>query len=89
MRLKYEFKSVDVVGDNFAVPVVEGGASDFHGVLRVNGVTSDILSLLKEDTTEDAVVDAMMKEYNAGREDIAESVHRIIGQLREAELLVE
>ena len=86
MKLKYDLEMLEVVDDKIAIPVSQSQDS-FHGILRINEVTSDILKLLKDDTTEDAVIDAMLQEYDASREEIAESVHRVIGQLQEAGLL--
>ena len=88
MKLKYEFQTVEVAGEKIAVPLIHDGDT-FHGALRVNEVASAILDLLKNDTTEDAMIDSLLTEYRASCEEIAKSVHKIVEKLRKAELLVE
>lgn len=88
MKTKYLFKTMEVVGETLAIPAGDG-VGDFQGALRVNEVTADILNLLQTDTTEEAVIEAMLKEYSASRAEIAESVHMVISTLREEGLLEE
>ena len=88
MRLKYDLEMMEVVDDRIAIPVSQSQDS-FHGILRINEVTSDILDLLKEDTTEEAVIESLLQVYDASREEVAESVHRVVAQLQEAGLLTE
>ena len=88
MKLKYEFQAVEVAGETIAVPIIKDSGS-FNGALKVNEVALDILNLLQNDTTEAAMIDTLLQEYDASREKIGESVYRVVNQLREAGLLVE
>ncbi|MBR4761660.1 MAG: PqqD family peptide modification chaperone [Clostridia bacterium] len=49
MKLKYEFTVMDMGDEYAAVPVGED-ATKFHGMLKLNKASADILELLKEDT---------------------------------------
>lgn len=53
----------------------------FHGMLRSNETAAFIIDCLKEDTTEEAIVDAMAERYDAPRETISRDVHDAIEKL--------
>ena len=57
MKLRYEFSVMEMDGEYMAVPVGDN-AEQFNGMLRMNDVSAGILDLLKEDTTEQAVIAA-------------------------------
>lgn len=77
------------VGETY-VTVASGKAGNaFNGMLRSNGITCDILKLLEKETSEDELVDALYKQYDAPREEIAEDVHGVIEQIRAIGLLDE
>lgn len=88
MKLKYEFKTMEIVDELVAVPTGDS-ALEFRGAIQLNGVAADILEQLKNDTTEEQVIEALLKEYDASREDIAESVHRTVETLRAEGMLEE
>lgn len=88
MKLKCKFQIAEVADETIAIPDMTC-TDAFHGVLKVNKVALAILELLKTDTTEDAMVEALQQEYDATREDIYESVHRVVNKLRAAKLLAE
>lgn len=62
---------------------------DFNGLIRNNDTANFIFERLLTETTESAIVDAMLEEYDAPRDVVEEDVHRIIAKLREAGLLDE
>lgn len=80
MKLKSEFIT-HTIGDE--AMLVSLGSSAFHGMVRGNATLGAVLELLKQDTTEEAVVDAMCEKYDAPRETIAADVHRVVVKLRE------
>ena len=82
MKAKYSFEIMDLDDGLVAVPV-GAGAEHFHGVLKVNETAVAILKLLTEDTTVDAIVDALMEEYTGEREQIAGYVREYIEKLTE------
>lgn len=87
MKLKYTFTTMDMDGELMAVPM--DCDDDFRGILRMNGLTSDILKLLEQDTDEDCVVASLLKEYDATEEQIRASVQKVLGILRQEKLLSE
>lgn len=80
MKLKYEFEKVELDGEIMAVPVGEG-SEKLHGLLKLNETAAFILDQLKEETTEEKVVDAVLSEYEGERDEIAGYVHKYIEKL--------
>ena len=50
MKLKYDFLIMEMNGEYSAVAVGEDAAK-FHGMIKLNAVSADIMEQLKEDTT--------------------------------------
>lgn len=87
MKLNENFLTQDL--DDTQVMVATGDA-DFNGIIRSNRTAAEIVDLLKEETTRDAVVDKMCQKYDEGaREDIAADVDMIIATLRKVGALSE
>lgn len=88
MKLKDGFFLHEVGGEHMAVAT--GAASRvFNGLIRNNETADFIYHQLLTDTTEEAIVDAMVERYDAPREQIAADVKELVGQLREAGFLDE
>lgn len=87
MKLKYEMEIIDIDGSPVAVPVNTG--EKFSGVLRMNVTTKDIIEILKNDATEEEIIDKLKKEYDATEEEIRSSVQKVLGILREYKLINE
>ncbi len=79
MRLKEDFLVQMIDDTQYLVPVGDGS---FSGVVRGNRTAAFIVDLLKEETTEDAIIDAMCSQYDAPRETIAADVTAILNTLR-------
>ena len=79
MKLKSDFITQTIEDTQFLVPV---GAEAFRGIVRSNATAAFIVDCLKEETTEEAIVDAMCAKYDAPRDVIAADVAMIIGKLR-------
>lgn len=88
MRLKYTFEKMELNDKIIAVPVGDD-ADDYRGVVKMNGTAAAIFDLLKEDTTEEAIVAAMEKEYNVTKDVLNADVKLYIQAFREKGLLVE
>ena len=86
MKLKCSLEYVELDDKTIAIPVGKD-ADELHSMLNINETASDILTLLKEDTTEEAVVREMLKLYDTDEETMAKAVHTFIGKLNEAGLL--
>jgi len=78
MKLKKTFVTHTVGGQK----VLVSADSSFNGMVRCNGTGGEIIELLKEETTVDRVVDAMLERYEAPREVIDEDVRSVVEQLR-------
>ena len=81
MKAKYSFDIMELDDDQVAVPVGTG-AEQFHGVLKVNETAAAILKLLEEETTENQIVEALIKEYTGDKAEISDYVHGFIEKLR-------
>lgn len=86
MKLKSDFITQDIEDTQFLVSV---GAESFNGIVRSNRTAAFIVNCLKNETTEEAVVDAMCKKYNASREVIASDLREILETLRSIGALEE
>ena len=88
MKLKYDFESVDVGDEIIFVPVGEG-ASQVHGVLKLNAEGKEILDLLKENTTETDIINTLSAKYENERQILANYVRKIVHTLQDAGLIEE
>ena len=86
MKLKDDFITQTIDDVQFLVPV---GGEAFSGVARSNETAAFIVDCLKEETTEEKIVDAMCAKYDAPRETIAADVKEILDVLRGINALVE
>ena len=87
MRLKYSYEIMEVEGQRFAVPMEED-ADGFNGVIKLSKTAQAIFELLREDTSEEAIVEAMSQRFDAERNVLAADVHRMISQLQQKGILL-
>ena len=88
MKLRYEFPVMEMDGEYMAVPVGENAGS-FNGMLRMNEVSAEILDLLKEDTTPEAVHRILRKRYpDSDDREIGEALTAFLNQLIREGLLI-
>ncbi len=80
MKLKYEFVVSEVADKAIAVTVGED-AENFAGMIRLNESGAFIFEKLKEETTEEAIVDAILEEYDIDRETASGVVHDFVDYL--------
>lgn len=88
MRLRCAFEIMELDGQKIAVPIGEN-SSIYQGVIKLNDTASFIFDLLQSDVSEDSIVDAMIKEFNASREELMADVHECIIAFKEKGLLSE
>ena len=86
MHLKYAFDTMELDELTIAVPVGES-VSQFRGVIKLNETSAFILELLKYEISEEEIVNALEKEYDAPRELIIEDVRRYISEFEKRGLL--
>ncbi len=79
MRIKEQFLTHEADGVSMLVPL---GGAGFSGIVKGNRTLGVILQLLKTDTTEDAVVQAMCARFDAPEDVIRRDVERAVRELR-------
>lgn len=80
MKLNQHFLYHEVSGQAVIVPT---GGADFHGLIQGNKTLSVIAECLKNDTTEEAIVDALCARFDGDRRDIEADVRDAVQRLRE------
>ena len=81
MKAKYSFEIMDLDDGLVAVPV--GGEScQFNGVLKVNETAAAILKMLEQETSEEQIVNDLLKEYTGDPEEIRGYVREYIETLK-------
>ena len=86
MKLKSDFITQTIDNTQFLVPI---GGESFQGIVRSNKTAAFIVDCLKEETTEEAIIDAMCKKYDAPRNVITSDVKQILNTLRRINALDE
>jgi len=82
MRLKFTFETMELDDKIVALPVGEG-VNEYHGVIKLNETAAFIFNLLRKNTTEEDIVDALVEKYDAPREIITRDVHQYINEFQE------
>ena len=88
MKLKYSFEEVDMGEEIISVPVGKG-AEEIHGVLKLNQEGKEILNLLKDNITEEKIVESLCNKYDNDYETLKGYVKQVINTLRKANLIEE
>lgn len=81
MKLKDGFVIHNSDGEQIMVAVGEM-AKEFSGLVRSNKTAAFIVECLKEDTTKEKIVDAMLEKYEVSRDVVEKDVEDILGKLR-------
>lgn len=88
MKLNHVFEFMELGDEIVAVPL--DNDAKFHGVLQINSSTQKIMELLQNETTEEAVVEQLAKEYtDSEKEEISKYVQEVISGLKSASLLTD
>lgn len=88
MKLKPGFIFHDIEDEHLVVATGEA-SRHFNGLIRNNATADFIYRLLEQDTTEEAIVDALYQHYQAPREQISQDIHALLEQMRAAGILDE
>ena len=86
MKLKKGFIVHDTGSESILIPM---GGAGWSGVVRGNRTLGAILDLLKEDTTERAIIDAMKQRFDAPEEIITRDVKKALSELQKIGALDE
>lgn len=79
MKLKDAFLTQQV-GD--AQVMVATDSHLFSGMVRCNKTAANIVELLKQETSREAIIEAMLARYDAPREMIEKDVDKVLESLR-------
>lgn len=85
MKLKDTYITHDSDGEQILLDT----SSSFAGLIRNNKTAAFIVECLKEDTTQEKIVEAMFEKYDAPKDVLAKDVSEVIGKLRKVGALDE
>ncbi|MGN0414945.1 MAG: PqqD family protein [Agathobacter sp.] len=85
MKLKDTYITHDSDGEQILLDT----SSSFAGLIRNNKTAAFIVECLKEDTTEEKIVEAMFEKYDAPKDVLAKDVSEVIEKLRKVGALDE
>ena len=83
MLINKDFTIQKVGGSYLAVPVGET-SKHFHGMIRLNETGAFLWKIMaQKDISEEALVEALLAEYDVSRETAERDVHALVELLRE------
>lgn len=85
MKLKDTYITHDSDGEQILLDT----SSSFAGLIRNNKTAAFIVECLKEDTTQEKIVEAMFEKYDAPKDVLAKDVADVIEKLRKVGALDE
>ena len=85
MKLKDTYITHDSDGEQILLDT----SSSFAGLIRNNKTAAFIVECLKEDITQEKIVEAMFEKYDAPKDVLAKDVSEVIGKLRKVGALDE
>jgi len=86
MKLKPTFLVHQYGGENLLIPTA---GERFSGIVKGNDTLGEILSLLREETTEEQMTDAILEKFDAPREVVEKDVRHAVEELRKIGALDE
>lgn len=88
MKINENFLLRDVAGQKVVLPVGEA-ADKFNGMIRLNDTGIYLWTLLEKGSTEEALLSAMLQDYEIDEDTARADIHRFVEALRKAGILVE
>ena len=88
MKLNKDIMLGNIDGKDFAIATGNLSKS-FNGIINNNPTVNYIFTLLKTEQTEDSIVAAMLKKYDAPEEVVRADVREVIETIRKAGILEE
>lgn len=77
MKIKEGYMLRDVAGNHVVVPMGKE-AVDFNGMISLNDTGAFLWKLMEEECTRDQLVEALLQEYDATKEQAEQGVDRFI-----------
>ena len=88
MKVNQNFILREIAGESMLIPV-GAAAAKFNGLITLNDTAATIFKTLSQDTTLEALVDAVTADYDIDRETARADAEEFLQQLRQAGALVE
>ncbi len=88
MKLKDGIVTNSIDGESFAI-ATGSAAKDFNGLIKNNATAAFIFELLKEEQTEDSIVNAMTNKYDVDEETARADVNELLNLLKSKNLIEE
>ena len=88
MKLANGFITHLYKNEQLMVAVGQAGKS-FHGLVRSNETAAFIIDQLKDETSEESIVERLTERYDVDRETASQDVHSVIEQLRQIGAICE
>lgn len=88
MKIKDGFVLRSVAGNHVVVPMGQQAVS-FNGMITLNDTAAFLWQLLSKDTTEEAMVAALLEDYDVTFDQAKESVHQFVMEVKENHFLDE
>ena len=86
MKLKHEFVLREVAGETLLVPIGTTTVS-LNGMLVLNGCGRFLWERLPTSDSEEALVDAILEEYEVDRKTASRDVQEFLAELRKLDIL--
>lgn len=86
MRIQKDFVLREIAGEYILVPLGDA-AKDLNGIISVNELGAFLWNKLQTEQTEQALLDAVLQEYEVSREQAQTDLRRFLQMLRENNLL--
>ena len=86
MKLKYQFVIREIMGEYAIVPSGEGALA-LSGMIVTNAVGACLWEALQEETTQEALVEKLLAEFEVDRETAEADVSEFLANLQNLELL--
>lgn len=88
MRLKDDF-ILHNTGDDFVIIATGEAAKNFNGMIKLNNMGGEIVTLLKNEITEEEVVKAIVDKYEVDYDTAKEDITNLLNSLRKVGIIVE
>ena len=78
---------IEKAGDEYVAVATGEAAKSFNGIIRNNKTANFIIEQLKEEKSEEQLVEALLEHYDVSREKAQADVHALVVKIREAGLI--
>ena len=77
-----KLKSTFITHNSGKEQLMISAGGDFNGMVRSNSTAAEIIDMLKEDTTREAIISAMLDKYEVEEEVLCADVDKVLSALR-------